>query len=452
VYAGIISFAGAATDLTGGLVRLDQAGRRTLVSSLDSSYSISSQAGTALFYAVHKALASLKSGDDRYPDDLDSVNVITFTDGLDNASTGMSALTPLEGQTFDTDTDYTTYLGGEIAGRTIAGKPVTAYSVGVRGSDVSDTTKFNSDLAGIAGAGKSQTLTNFEDLQTAFQGIADGLQITSTSSTSFTMKTTLLATNIRVRMTFDVTDMTGEAAAASAKYIEGVITRTGAGESLAYSFGGISYTGGLGSVEGAGPISGVRNNNEVSFTFTGVQGYNPSTDGSKVKQWTRASDEAPWQVNSEYSVAGATETEVEALSSVIYLVLDSSTSLNTMQIGQIRSAAEAFINSLYSQLNGLVPSGVSAVAQSSSSVKVSWNPVSGGVYDAESYSIYRSTSSDGPYVYSYSTASPSWLDTGRSSGMTYYYKVSANFRQWLNGGGYNYWSGAQSSCASVTTP
>jgi hypothetical protein len=357
VYIGLISFAGNTTDLTSGVpILLNSAGKSSLISKLNSGYSISSQSGTALFYAVHKALANLKSGDTQYPAKLDSVNVITFTDGLDNGSTGISAVSPIEGQTFDSDNDYTTYLSGEIAKRSIAGKPITAYSVGVRGGDVSDTTKFESDLSKIASTGKSQSLTDFGSLQSTFQGIANGLQIAH-SSTTFTMKTTLLASDTKVRMTFDVTGTNPTDAATSAKYIEGIITRTGTGAGMAYTFGSITYAGGLGSTQGAGPITGTINGTEVNFSFTGVSGYTPSTDESKAKQWTMPSSSTAWQVNSEYDISGATDIQVEKRSAIIYLVLDASKSLNSTQIGQIRTAVIEFINSLYDQLNnGSTPS------------------------------------------------------------------------------------------------
>jgi hypothetical protein len=440
VYIGIISFAGDATDLTGGVpVLLDAAGKTSLTNKLSSSYTIASQSGTALFYAVHKAFANLKSRDTQYPTNLDSVNVVTFTDGLDNGSTGQSAQSPIEGQTFDSDDEYTSYINGQIGSRTIAGKPITAYSVGIQGNDVTNVTKFQNDLAKIASAGKSQTLTDFGNLQATFTSIANGLQIAHTSTT-FTMKTTLLGSDTKVRMTFDVTGDNAADGAASTKYIEGTITRTGTGSSMAYTFGGISYTGGLGSTQGAGPITGTINGSEVNFAFTGVTGYTPATEESKAKQWLMSPGTTEWQKNSEYDVSGATNTQIEKRSSIIYLVLDSSRSLNTTQIGQIRSAVQEFINSLYNQLNGSgnnnsgnddekghgnyapsTPTNVTASAQSSSSIQVSWSSVSGASY----YQIYRATSASGSYESMGETYYTNYTDTNVSAGTTYYYKVIA---------------------------
>jgi hypothetical protein len=356
VYIGLISFAGGTNNLTGGsLVLLDVEGRNSLLNQLNADYTISSQSGTALFYAVHEALADLKSRESLYlyPDNLDSVTVITFTDGLDNGSTGMSALQPIEDQTFDTDTEYTEYLSGEITNRTIAGKSITAYSVGVAGSDVADTAKFRSNLEKIASPDKSYFFTSYGEVQSAFQTIAESLYVTHIN-TSFTMKTTLLSSGTKVRMTFDVTSTDSNSAEASAKYIEGTVTRTGAGADMVYTFNDISYAEGFGSEQEAGPITGVINGTEVNFAFTGVTGYVQQTDESRARQWLMPSDSTTWQHNSEYDVGGATDIQVEKYPSIIYLVLDSSTSLSAYQIGQIRDVVRNFINSLYSQLN---PSG-----------------------------------------------------------------------------------------------
>jgi uncharacterized repeat protein (TIGR02543 family) len=355
VYIGIISFAGDATDLTGGTpVLLDYSGKNSLTNRIDTQYNISTQGGTALFYGVHRALANLTNMT-AYPDKLDSVNVITFTDGLDNGSTGRSLLNSIEEQTFDTENEYATYVKSQIDSRSINGKPITAYSVGVRGGDVTDILLFQSNLEKIASNGKSHELTDFSSLQTTFDDIAANL-LTVNSSTSFNMITTLLSSGAKVRMTFDVTGTNPSDAAASSKYIEGTITRTGAGTNLTYTFGSITYGGGLGSTQGAGPITGSISGSEVTFSFTGMSGYVPDTDRSKARQWTMTSGATEWQINSEYSVGGGTNTQVDKRSAIIYLVLDSSTSLSPGQdgqIGQIRTAVKQFITSIYNRVNGI---------------------------------------------------------------------------------------------------
>jgi uncharacterized repeat protein (TIGR02543 family) len=63
----------------------------------------------------------------------------------------------------------------------------------------------------------------------------------------------------------------------------------------------------------------------------------------------------------------------------------------------------------------------SAVSNSYNSIKVSWS----GAGSATSYRIYRATSSTGPYalVHTSLSATRSWIDTGRTTGKNYFYKV-----------------------------
>jgi hypothetical protein len=149
---------------------------------------------------------------------------------------------------------------------------------------------------------------------------------------------------------FDVAGTGSPDAGGSSKYLEGSITRTGTGANLIYTLGDITYSDGLSSIEGAGPITGVINGSEITFAFTGMEGYNPATDESRAKQWTMTSGTTAWQINSEYSISGATDIEVEMSSAIIYLVLDASASMNSAQIGQVRNYVTAFINSVYNSL------------------------------------------------------------------------------------------------------
>jgi len=89
------------------------------------------------------------------------------------------------------------------------------------------------------------------------------------------------------------------------------------------------------------------------------------------------------------------------------------------------------------------PTGVTATANSESSITVSWEPITSA--GATRYYIYRSTTADGTYTqidYTFFN-STSYTNTSLSSGTTYYYKVAA-----YNGG----WTSAQSGYASATTP
>ena len=85
------------------------------------------------------------------------------------------------------------------------------------------------------------------------------------------------------------------------------------------------------------------------------------------------------------------------------------------------------------------PSGVTAQALSSSSITISWNPVSGAL----GYNVYRSSSAFGSYDYIGMVYTIAYTDTELSANTTYYYKVAA-----FNG---SYVESSQSSYASATT-
>ena len=75
----------------------------------------------------------------------------------------------------------------------------------------------------------------------------------------------------------------------------------------------------------------------------------------------------------------------------------------------------------------VAPGGVSAVAQSSSSILVSWTPIAYGA-DAGRYEVYQSTASGGPYALAGSTSSKyaaSLLLTGLNPATQYYIVVQA---------------------------
>jgi fibronectin type 3 domain-containing protein len=85
-----------------------------------------------------------------------------------------------------------------------------------------------------------------------------------------------------------------------------------------------------------------------------------------------------------------------------------------------------------------VPKNVTATAQSSNSVQITW----GSVVSATSYKVYRSTSSDASGTLVGTPIDTSYTDTTASPATTYYYRVSA-----FNSSG----ESAQSSAPSVTT-
>jgi hypothetical protein len=354
IYIGFIKFAGDAEsiNLSGNNyydwsvnpdgetnsympVLLDQS-KYSIKDAIEQQYQIASQPGTAIYYAVHKALANLTSYQTRFPENTGSVYIITFTDGLDNGSGGQSRVSPIENKSFNDTPSYVTYVKNEIATRKINGKGITAYSIGVKGSDVQDSAGFTTSLQNIASPGKSKELTDYSSVQSTFDEIAEGL----IQGSNFTLTTSLLDSGTKVRMTFDIDTVnpTPADASASTKYIEGTVTASGNN----YTLTSISYAGGISSDAGTGPITGTVSGTTVNFVFTNITGYNFATDRPKTKQWLMPSGSSAWQINSEYS-----SIKSDFGSTVIYLVLDCSTSMTNDDISAIRTAVNSFIDKIY---------------------------------------------------------------------------------------------------------
>ena len=81
--------------------------------------------------------------------------------------------------------------------------------------------------------------------------------------------------------------------------------------------------------------------------FDGFEGYNSKRGDSRPRQWSQAEGSTVWQVNSEYDTGDAPQTETVLNPTVIYLILDCSTSLTGANVVEIRNSAKEFLDILY---------------------------------------------------------------------------------------------------------
>jgi fibronectin type 3 domain-containing protein len=155
---------------------------------------------------------------------------------------------------------------------------------------------------------------------------------------------------------------------------------------------------------------------------TGVTATAQSSDSISVS-WSSVSGATGYYVYRADS-SGGSYSELASTSDASYTDTDlTSNTTYYYKVSAYNSVGEGGQSSSVSATTSLsVPAGVTATAQSSSSINISWEPVSG----ASVYNIYRATSSDGYYsniTYIYNDTS--YTDTGRASNTAYYYKVSA---------------------------
>ncbi|MDR2798832.1 MAG: VWA domain-containing protein [Treponema sp.] len=347
VYIGLLSFAADVQDLTdGALIYLNDEGRNQLLQSL-SKYSRAAGSGTALYYAVHQALHNLKTQESSFPDNLSSINLITFTDGLDNNSTSL-ALPVIDDQDFrgKSTESYASYIKQQIAERRVADKPITSFAAGVQGGDVEDKAAFSATLKSLASAtGTTATnfyeLADFSELNQKFQDIANNLTIIN-RDLMFTIITPSYQPGTKIRMTFDVAEHTLEAFAKSTRYVEGEVSLNNGTYELTH----VTCSEGVSS-SSEEPVPGTLTGTEVSYIFND---FVVSDAKWQLQQWILSPGSTTWQRNSEYTMGDSLKIAVEKRSSVIYLVLDNSRSLVDTDVASIRNAVEGFINLLYLKL------------------------------------------------------------------------------------------------------
>ena len=123
---------------------------------------------TGLYFAVDKAINSLQAA--KLPDDIKSVSIITFTDGLDDDSTELNS-------NYATQEEYRAAIVERIANTKIRNLPINAFSIGMKGTDVTAANPaFQNSLADLAsGSANAYTVTSMQNAVSRFITIADDL-------------------------------------------------------------------------------------------------------------------------------------------------------------------------------------------------------------------------------------------------------------------------------------
>jgi len=358
IYVGIITFGPDAEDITGGPIYLDEEGLAQLEYLIDNEYQVEENIGTALYYAAHLGLANMKKIEHKLPYYLQNVIMITFTDGLDVSSTGLS-LEPIEdpgnpGNIKFAGSDirlYQNFIKMEIDSRLINNTNVEAYIVAVPGDDVTDLSYFNETRRALSTSGAKYGGTNdigMNELQGVFQEIARSIVLDWTETT-FTMITPQYARGTRIRMTF-AGESTSLRAQNARLYLEGeVIIRDNE-----YYLTNIRYNGGIYSTAGY-EIKGRIDSGRVVYEFPFFTGYDftkpQAVRENELRMWRMNARETEWQVNSEYQLGSEADHVVTKYNALIYLIIDKSSSIKEDDVPKIQDAAKSFINMLYDAYN-----------------------------------------------------------------------------------------------------
>ncbi len=355
--------------------------------------------GTLLYYAVDHALDMLKIAS--LPTPLTSVNLVTFTDGLDQGSLMLNS-------NYSTEEQYLNAVSSRIASTKVKGLPVTAYSLGLRGSDVTDHDLFQKNLDKLASSSeKAFEVSNMEAVRTRLQEICDQI-ISISNRQTFSLKIPGRSNGTLIRFTFD-----GNAADNSTLYIEGTFNL--ANRSLTnVTYHGIKATSGS-------FVQGTQDGIFVNFTFTGLQREdgNGLIPKENVREYYKTSGALAWQQNSEFKSNNNTQTTITHSGAVIILVLDCSSSLGS-QFREMKYNAQNFINSVAantSEFKVEAPTTVTASLANDFTITVNWSVVK----HAKSYDVYRSIYSSGSFTkVATGVEKTSWTDSNPLPGNNYY--------------------------------
>ncbi|MBR0065747.1 MAG: hypothetical protein IJQ06_09185 [Paludibacteraceae bacterium] len=305
--------------------------------------SLSMGDATVLYYAVDNNLSYLQNC--KFPDDLSSVNIVTFTDGLNQ---GSRALDKQEGEHdyAANDKSYIAEINRKIKNTKVQGLPINAYAIGIRGKDVSGDaiTIFQDNLQKLSSSKENaMEVTNMKEVNTKFREIASSLYSKS-ETTTLTITIPMPSENEKERFTFDdVTDATK-----SKCYLEGVYANG--------ALNNINYVG-CGSNSGIVVKEKSAGGVKIKFEFEDFSdNKGKAISTTNMQQWHMEQGQTTWTRNSEFRPNESIETIEEHKTAVVMLVLDCSSSLGN-DFENVKSAANDFIKTLVGEAVNTNPGG-----------------------------------------------------------------------------------------------
>ncbi len=327
LYLGIIGFNDQLYQMPIG--RLNAATYNHFTAFIDG---LTTRKATLLYYSVGESLKALSRA--RYPENLFNVSLLTFTDGLDQGSSMMI-------EDYPGDDEYLQILNNRLTTTVVQGVPLTAYSVGLKGSDVSDVTKFRNNLKKLATPESNAfEVSDMSTVKSRFQAIADQVN-QKLSSYQYDLSLTIPGQANGTRMRFTLDNVSS--ATSSNLYIEGVFNLS------SKSLTEVSYHG-LTAGNG-GTVRGEVDGIYVRFSFTGMvigDGKSDALNKANIRHWTYVASSGSWQRNSEFDAEKDASVEVtkSQKSAVVLLNLDCSTSLSS-SFSTLKTHAKSFVQRLY---------------------------------------------------------------------------------------------------------
>ena len=297
---------------------------------------------TVLYYAVDNNLSYLEKC--AFPDDVSSISIITFTDGLDQGSRALDKLDQNNSYTAN-NKSYVEAIAEKLQRIKVNNLPINAYAIGVRGSDVKGdaVATFENNLLKLSSSKENaMQVSNMDEVNAKFEAIAKSLY-SKTETHSLTITIPMPSENEKECFTFDdVTDPTK-----SKCYLEGVYANG--------ALNGIKYVG-CQSSSGAKVLETNAGGVKIQFlfeNFTDLKGNAIST--TKMQQWHMEEGATTWNRNSEFKPTESINVEEKRTSAVVMLILDCSSSLGASDFAKVKTAAVNFVKTLAGEVTSKEP-------------------------------------------------------------------------------------------------
>ena len=417
VYLGIIGF--NKTISSKDIKLLDESSLMEFKSFINQ---LTMENGTGLYYADYEALKKLNSYPE--PPKLNTVALVTFTDGLDNVSTSTDITNP---EDYDSKAEYLQAISEKINNDLIYNKKLSAYTIGVKGDDVEDEDSFYENLNKLAS--DPDNVFEAADMNEAllqFSEIAKSLQSQTNTASLKVQIPGGYDDGQKIRITFDVVSE-GGVASESQKYIEAVYRRTADGRMLE----NIIYNGFTKGEPALSYLNKIDGGLYYEFEFKDIFHENGNVitkeDTKNMKLYYQLSN-GRWQSDNENDVAESSAVIKEQSSALIMLVLDCTSSLGD-QFGNMKLCAETFVQTLFLTASGKEEPTVKTVSVTNSG-KVSGNVTSDGGSKVTERGVCWSTNQNPTISGQHKsvgsgTGSFSVSITGLTNGKTYYVRAYA---------------------------
>ena len=330
IYFGVIGFNKSQYIESIGL--LDESTESSYKNFIDA---LNSDKGTGLYFADYTALKMMR--DYQMPPNLKNVALVTFTDGLDNISLANDDYNP---EHYGSQAKYRDAIHEMITSEEIHGLSVEAYTIGVKGGDVTDEAAFEETLKKLASSdGNVFQVSDMGEAMWYFKGIAQNLYTVSKAMNIDVKVPGGYDDGQVLRFTFDEP----VSAADSNLYIEAVYRRTDDGRSLdEMTYHGLAD--GETTIGSSSPQGAFDHFLFEDLRYDDGKTSLSASDARKIMLWKKTSN-GGWDRESEFNPETSTVITENRNSALIMLVLDCTTSLGA-DFARMKEAAKDFITIL----------------------------------------------------------------------------------------------------------